>query len=244
MNMNLNGHILNQKKYISVDDGRLEFIKWTAFLTMFIDHSANIFFEGWHELYAVWIGRFAFPVFAFLLAYRLYQKRERWVSYSNKLVLFAIISQPFYMYYFNDSPFMLNILWTLLLGVLIERGTRIHDPWPLIVIAALFLANFVEYGMIGVLIIPVIVRFLEIQDSKREYVIPVMVLFGLAGLSVAFKSNAFTAILIAPGLIGTAICFYSLIHIGPSITRKPWANFYIAYPLHIFILIMLREFIL
>ena len=105
-------------------------LKVLAILAMTMDHTAYIFYEalgGW----AIWmrvIGRWTFPIMAFLLTEGLEKTRSAG-RYAARLVVFAFLSMvPFYLI-FGDWK---NVLFTLLGGLLLlwgQREVRSRAPW-------------------------------------------------------------------------------------------------------------------
>ncbi len=81
---------------------------------MILDHANHTFwtFQPW----AFTLGRIAFPLFAFLIAYNIavrYVKPER---YALPLLLFGLVSQVPAMLALGRQVLPLNIFFTLLLG--------------------------------------------------------------------------------------------------------------------------------
>ena len=159
-------------------------LKWIALAAMLIDHLGAVFGImpwKWTGLEATcwtsvprWIGRMAFPIFAFLLAHGCDRTRSLF-RYAGRLALFALISQIPYTLALGDMNFLrltmadsvplqlldlnrLNIFPTLLLGLAAiacwKKGCE-HWWWRLGVIPVLWLSTFncVSYGSIGVLLI-------------------------------------------------------------------------------------------
>ncbi len=105
-------------------------LKVLAIVAMTMDHTAYIFYEalgGW----AIWmrvIGRWTFPIMAFLLTEGL-EKTRNIGRYAARLAVFAILSMlPFY-FVFGDWK---NVLFTLLGGLLLlwgQKEIRARVPW-------------------------------------------------------------------------------------------------------------------
>lgn len=93
-------------------------LKLLAILSMTIDHVGRVFYPG-EELFFI-LGRFAFPLFAFLIAEGARQTKNL-SEYLLRLFLFACLSQiPFVITnQINDPTFSgANVLFTLFLGLL------------------------------------------------------------------------------------------------------------------------------
>lgn len=168
-------------------------LKWLALAAMFLDHlnavfGASLYRGTWLEpiLYTGysawmhWVGRLAFPIFAFLLACGARHTRSL-ARYAGRLGLFALLSQiPYTMalHGLNSArisdpeghPLLVfswsnpNILFTLLLGLLaiaLWEKQRVNRLWLLCIpipfaLAACFSC---DYGILGVLLILLLWRF-------------------------------------------------------------------------------------
>ena len=163
-------------------------LKLAAIVTMFIDHAASAFvtfFSAWKDYVTVFsapqkwkiytwlrrIGRFAFPLYCFMLVEGFKYSRNRW-KYFRNLIIFALISEfPFDLALVRvkiDWDHQ-NVFWTLALGLLgmmcdaeiIRRGKLYEIPAFLRVLPMCALAWVAEiahtdYGAWGVLIIALI----------------------------------------------------------------------------------------
>ncbi|WP_066499781.1 TraX family protein [Abyssisolibacter fermentans] len=105
---------MNEIKSISQ---RNDLLKLFAMLTMLIDHIGYMFFTETQMLR--FIGRLAFPIFAYQLAVG-YRKTSSLKNYSKRLLIFALITQIPYSFFspkMEFTPFHLNIMFTLLLAL-------------------------------------------------------------------------------------------------------------------------------
>lgn len=132
-----------------------ELLRWLALTCMVIDHVAFIFLDRETAQPLRAIGRIAWPLFAFLLAYNVAVRHVPPAKYLWPLALFTVLSQLPHWLAFSSS--WVNIIGTLLLGalalhVLEERRTG-RLSGLLIVTAVLLLSTFVEYGTAGVLLV-------------------------------------------------------------------------------------------
>ena len=89
-------------------------LKIIALISMVCDHTGYIIFGGF--AFMNYIGRLAFPIFAFLITEG-YIHTSNFKKYFSRLLIFAVISQLPYILLFNNG-FTLNILFTLTLGLL------------------------------------------------------------------------------------------------------------------------------
>ncbi len=89
-----------------------------------------------------WIGRLAFPIFAFMIVEG-YFHTQNLKKYVLRLLIFALISEvPYDLMYENTwfYPFGQNVLWTFLLGLacihLIEKARKKGKWWLTLLVAA------------------------------------------------------------------------------------------------------------
>lgn len=75
-----------------------DFLKLIAVVSMLIDHIGSAFFPQYPVFR--WIGRLAFPIFAYCLTVGLLYTRNI-KRYLVRLGVFALISQPFYIFAFH-----------------------------------------------------------------------------------------------------------------------------------------------
>lgn len=136
-----------------------------AMVLMFCDHlwgtfAGNIPFLGY-------LGRIAFPIFAFMLVEGFIHTGDR-KKYAKRMLLFALISEiPFNLmmehHFFN--PIHQNVLWTFLIGILmmcLYEKVRVRKHWPVrlllyiiitLVAYVIGFVGFVDYFGYGVLIV-------------------------------------------------------------------------------------------
>lgn len=123
-------------------------LKIFALLVMTIDQADRILFDQTNQWMTI-LGRFAFPLFAFMIARKdLYTSNAR--RYLILLALFGVLGQPIYYWALDHDGLLdpLNVLVTLALGLLAVRAwlQRVWWALPLIIAAGWF----VEYGPEGV----------------------------------------------------------------------------------------------
>ena len=136
-------------------------LKIIAIISMAFDHSGYLIFNG-HFSYFNYIGRFAFPIFAFQISQG-YIHTKNFKKYATRLGIFAIISQiPFmlFIHYVVGENFALNVFFTLFLGLLsIYAYDKLFEKYKsiglLIPICLGILAQYIktDYGFYGVAII-------------------------------------------------------------------------------------------
>lgn len=83
---------------------------------MLLDHCGGTVSN---QMWMGFVGRIAFPIFAFLLAEGFFHTRDR-KKYARRIFVFALISEiPFNLMMARQmvNPFQQNVLWTFLLGL-------------------------------------------------------------------------------------------------------------------------------
>lgn len=192
-----------------------------AFACMLCDHAAIYFLQGfWYTAFR-WIGRFAFPCFAFGLVYgasvtsnlNRYRKRVFWL---------ALVSQVPY-------ALLTGYLWTLnvcfLFYLFLAYRSRKYGRIAVFVFLCLIFGLVPEYGPAGFLMLV----FLDLAVRKRKW-------------SFYLTSAAFAAFLsLHQGLLATIPFFFftKIRHSGRVLSRKVIYGF---YPVHLMVLFLLFLF--
>ncbi len=132
-------------------------LKIIACITMFIDHIGYVVFDG--SSYFNYIGRIAFPIFAFQI-YQGYMHTRNVKNYIRRLFIFAVVSQLPFMLFYNTviaDSFAMNVIFTLLLGLI---GILVYDKTNAffgiitsIVLGIIAEACAFDYGFYGVTVI-------------------------------------------------------------------------------------------
>lgn len=138
--------------------------KLIAIITMTIDHLGYVIYNdiSWMN----YIGRLAFPIFAWQISVG-YQKTKDIKLYCFRLLIFSLITQPFYMLYMSSigiriENMSLNVLFTLLTGLICIICIDKNKVWGSIIsIFLVMIAEFLkfEYGAYGVLIVLIFYLF-------------------------------------------------------------------------------------
>ena len=99
-------------------------LKVIAMIAMLCDHAAKTISFGFDVNWFLYIGRIAYPIFAFQLVEG-YFKTKDFKKYCKRLLIFAIISEIPYNFIAGLSsiinPFSQNVLWTMLIGLLVLK---------------------------------------------------------------------------------------------------------------------------
>ena len=241
---------LSNPPYLPGRDKALDLLKWLAMLSMVLDHLRYV---GWSVNFLYVPGRFAFPWFCLAIAVNLGRKtalfpdpKVQW-RYLGWLLLFAGLSEIPYRLFMHDAD-TLNVLPTLILGLLVAQGWR--HPLPItrvLAIGALLIAAVLQkqlmFGFFGVLL-PV--SFLLVLRRPLWFAaLPGAVclagnawpqMFAGAAWGDPISIGSLIACLIAP-LLGLVLLRRRLQFAVKPMRR--WA--YGIYPLHFLLLLGLRE---
>lgn len=209
----------------------IEILKWLAIIFMVTDHLGFIY-----EIdFLRYIGRLAFPLFAYVLVYNYLFHTSDKKKYIIRLFLFALISQPFYLFVFNG----LNIFFTLGVGlsILYLYENLKLDKGALILFSVIFFSMlipiswFLDYKIFGILMI--LAYYYYLRFEKGFYLVVLSI------YSINFLWNPYLATI---GLFSLYIIFLMKdFHI--KIRRMNKWFFYIFYPLHLVILYILKFFL-
>ena len=122
-----------------------DFLKLIAIISMLIDHVGGNLFPQSPAFR--WIGRLAFPIFAYCLTVGLLYTRDI-KKYILRLSVFALISQPFYIFATHPWDWQaewmnLNIFFTLVVSLVAMWGLHTQKWW--LFVAMFLLASLVNF---------------------------------------------------------------------------------------------------
>ena len=231
-------------------------LKLIAVILMLSDHiwATAMSFGDW----MTYIGRMAFPIFAFLIAEG-FVHTSNFKKYAIRLLGFAIITEiPFNLFYSSRffNPYHQNVLFTLLLGLLaiyvIDNLKKNHTAkniglsvlWlALISIAATI--GFVDYGFLGMI---TVVMFYLLRDFPFAWLCQ---LIAMVLINIVF----FEGLVVPVEIFGHSFeiptqgfAVFSLIPIWLYGGRKGRSHkalqygFYAFYPVHMLILYLIKYF--
>lgn len=224
-------------------------LKWIAMCSMLIDHIGAVILEpsGRVFLYPLSLllrilGRPAFLIYCFLLVEGFVHTRDR-KRYGRNLLLFGLISEiPFNLAVANRvfDPMHQNVFFELFIGFLIlcwiERAEKktygamemnLVCLYTFIGCGAAVLAG-ADYNAVGILIIVFLYRF---RNSRRKQTAAAGVLGFIETLFPTLGAGALAAV---------PIWFYN----GKRGKQKMKFLFYWFYPLHLFVLFLIRRYFL
>lgn len=206
-------------------------LKLIAIISMTFDHLGYAIF---HKVsFFNYIGRLAFPIFAFQISEG-YLHTKNLKKYYFRLLSFALISQvPFYLFRLvcmNTNKLAFNIFFTLLFGLacinIIDKCRNRFLSYILIIILSSIaeILNF-DYGAFGVLLI---LSFYTFRNNK--------ILLTIAYILLTTINYINMRTLFLPLFIS---CLFSLMFIflyNKKQGKKLKYIFYILYPVHLIIL--------
>lgn len=145
-------------------------LKCIAIVTMFIDHMGAVFFPD--KLLFRYVGRIAFPIFAFLLVEGFFHTRDV-RKYMCRLGVFAILSEVPYDLAFRGEILEFehqNVFFALFIGVAMMYALENSSQWQAKaaeVLLAMWAATLLwaDYRYKGILLIAV---FYFLRDRKKE----------------------------------------------------------------------------
>ena len=205
-------------------------LKLIAITSMIIDHYGAIFAP--HEPIFRYIGRLAFPIFAFLLVEGFIHTRDI-KKYGQRLLIFAFISEiPFDLAFYGSLGFEhQNIFFTLFIGLVmmyyLEKSENTWNKASIVSIAMIAAFIFiVDYNIVGILYI---LMFYLTKDMVRIKRLPLIALalfivhlsfFGVFNMTQQFA------------LLSLPLLYFYNGRLGPV---GSWTKhfFYLFYPLHL-----------
>ena len=225
-------------------------LKIIAIISMFCDHFGDFYFEK--TTFLNFIGRLAFPIFAFQIAQGYIHTKDI-KKYILRLIVFSFISQIPYMLFYHfvfNRIFEVNVIFTLLFGLL---SILIYDKYHKFVgvcscILLGTIAHFLhfDYGFFGVFIV---FMFYVLRDKKIYmsigFIIAVILKYYLkiikyaAPFTYIFLGNNYSKAMYATFLAIVPILFYN----GKKGKDVKYL-FYIFYPAHLLVLGLLKLYLL
>jgi hypothetical protein len=224
-------------------------IKILACLLMFIDHIGWIFFP--QIIFLRLIGRLSFPLFAFLLTEGFRHTRNV-EKYLMRLAIFACLSQPIYYYVElvqHQQTYNLNIFFALFLGLSAiylynSIGNKNLGFIVILVISVISEWTSVDYGFYGIFIIFFFWLYNVKKDPKSLIIAQVLVTLVAIIYSVSHNLmfdkpiNDWLFVKVYALFSIPIVMFYNG-QLGPKLKYL----FYVFYPAHLLILVLIKQFI-
>jgi len=213
-------------------------VKIIAASLMVIDHLGFVLGNDLLRM----VGRFSFPLFAWLLILG-EQHTENWQRYERRLLVMAVISQPLYVA-FRGNPNQANILFLLALALPCLRvtsqnraGITQFGVW----LTAVMIAEVgsIEYGGYGILFIYLLVSFPKLLPYWSGW--NALNRFAWITSYVSLHLLSFFSYPLQP-LAGLIVLALPVLN---QVNRVGWKArwFYWFYPLHFLPLLLLKKVI-
>jgi hypothetical protein len=213
---------------VTLSNGSIEILKWIAIFCMVFDHANKALFSDKIQFFII-IGRLALPIFTVVLAYNLSRpgtlKKGAFPRTIKRLVIYGVISTPFYLLTFNGifGLWPLNVMFMLAILVGIIWIFELNNKYRLFSIVLFIIGGaLVEYWWVGLLCGLSAWLFFKIPN-KKTLSLWILSLF----LLCAINGNFWTLIAVPVIFLFSNISF--------DISRNKNV-FYIMYPLHLAIL--------
>ena len=215
------------------DSGR-ELLKWIAIITMTVDHVGVILYPEFTVLR--FIGRFSFPLFAYLLILGMENTRNiRY--YFTRLFIFALISQVPFFLALGYGPFdSLNIFFTLSSGLLFVYFFKKSSVFVLIPVFASLVLPF-DYGIYGI----VVIGCMYILKENTKFGVVSLVLLNtlfLVPWSIQFLSISAIPLILLHKNGSLKITKETTEQFTIPLWKKYF--FYVYYPLHLTLLYLIQ----
>jgi len=215
------------------DSGR-ELLKWIAIITMTVDHVGVMLYPEFTVLR--FIGRFSFPLFAYLLILGIENTRNiRY--YFTRLFVFALISQVPFFLAIGYGPFdSLNIFFTLSSGLLFVYFFKKSSVFVLVPVFASLVLPF-DYGIYGIAVIGCIFILKENTKFGVFSLVLINTLF-LVPWSIQFLSISAIPLILLHKNGSLKITRETTEEVTIPLWRKYF--FYVYYPLHLTLLYIIK----
>ena len=225
------------------------YLKMIALVTMIIDHTGVVFFSN--NLIFRYIGRLAFPIYSFFISQGI-KKTSNIKKYLKNLFLLALISEPFYDLYFYGKInlfYKTNTVFTLFfasLGLYFYKKSINFSQKYFSLFLGIFLAYIFksDYNILGIILIYIF----YFNDDKIKNL-----LYGICWVTIKYSNNLLALSSYNFNTLSkqyifniinlyffTVVPFVILLYYNGKRGFKLKYTFYIMYPLHLFILYIIK----
>ena len=146
---------------------------------MLLDHINIILFDKEFFILSL-LGRFAFPLFAYMLVKNVLFYSKNIDKYAFRLFIFALISQPVYMYVFNSDFIPMNIFFSLVIALYFVKALEKKDY--LLMIITVISSLYSEYSIFSLLFVYALYFMFKEPFKNRRYVYILITLCLLGGV--------------------------------------------------------------
>lgn len=228
------------------------FLKILALLFMIVDHLGASIFPGIQEFRV--IGRMAFPLYAWCLVVGSVKTRNVF-RYGLRLLLLGIIAQPLYMMALSHTWTDLNILFSLLIGLVaiygIQRRAFLSQFWAPALCYLLLGYLKVDYGWRGLTFMLVLYGARQTRGGLIAAYMAYAFFWGTGSAQVAQLFGLPLSFLSWPGVgvpLSNLFHMQSMIWLSLPLVvfstrtgiRMPQWLGYALYPMHFVLIILLR----
>lgn len=216
-------------------------LKGMALAAMLLDH-LNAVVLDFRYPWMLWVGRLAYPIFAFGVAYNLEVRQVPFARYWPRLLVFGLLSQPIYQWATGNQ--VLNIFFTLLASSGLWAASRALEArgWDayqrlVLLLPAMLIAPFADFSLMGLLMVPVWAAVLR-NPGPIHWMVWLVVSLGLN----YYRPPSVMVLLVLPLMVGVdKRSSQSQRWVASSRFFRRWF-FYAVYPLHLLILGGVRHF--
>ena len=220
-------------------------IKYLAIICMLIDHATWAFVP---EDTAVWqvlrfFGRLTAPLMAYFLAEGYYYTKDR-LKYGIRLFVFAVISWPCYSLFKTGgiNVFQMGVIFTLFLAYInIWLWDTLDSPAPVHIMITFIMCYISQMGDWSVFVILWSLFFYLYKDRPVK-MWTLYYLVSVYYMIMVFQSRGLVNGLFSAGCLVMPLII-SFLYNGKSGSRNAFHKwiFYIFYPLHLFVLWMIKN---
>ncbi len=224
-------------------DINIDILKIFALICMSLDHIAkNLLGRGELRECLIAIGRTSFPIFSFLLMMHL-AKKDIFKKYILRLFVFGSISLCLTIFFRfllgNLKIFPLNILISFLHAVVFlkvcdliekEEGPE-YIKIPMLCFNFLlfgFLSSYCDYGIYGFLFL--VCLYLYFKQKNNIILVAIMILSCFINMYTYWYMS----------FLMTVVLFFNQYESVHKRIINKWWIFYVYYPLHLFIILLIR----
>lgn len=243
---------------MTINNNWISFAQWLAVVSMTADHAARYLVPELTDYYwlAATLGRLAFPFFAALVAWHAVFNSRHLGRYLLRILVIGLLAQPGYAWMLQEPLYAahLNVCFTLAAGLLLtwgwlsaldyhQSGKGFLYSWHfalgllLALASAWLLAPWVDYGLVGILLIPAFASCFYVYRQQAlgqaslwkayaGWLLPGFLVLGLNPSGLPTLSSY-----VALGLLFVLVSFKSCANFWPfSFARPLWLSW---YPLHL-----------
>lgn len=228
-------------------------VKYIAIFAMLLDHIAWLFLPSSSATAQIFhtVGRTTAPIMCFFLAEGYYYTKSK-KKYAERLFIFALVSQiPWWLMHGGAISLSFNMIFTLffaLLAVHVEAKTENKLEKFILIAILTALTYFCDWRFFAILWCVGFYRYRE--DEKKKYLWFTVVSICYFAYTV-YRNYTVSDIGIYHSVISSLFTFGTFLSIPVLLCyngqkgKTKWGKwvFYLFYPLHIMVLVLIQNFI-